>query len=248
MQKRSVLCALIFSLSWFATASNAAGTGPQMAYVDFESLGAALGEGGSVTSTTAGGVTVNFSTEDGNGIYTPIIAQAGVATSRVGFQSVLGDDTPVDAAGNIYAAGGDYSLTDGIRITRDYVFDFSSPVINFSLDLYDFRADGTYQVGVPGSDTVDLLAYDAAGNVLGSTAYVVSDPRPIDGNVVTLAIGDLGNISQVRLDFSTIEGGTSVDNLSFLVPESVTAVPEPQSIGLFAMALAGLFLRHRRQC
>ena len=195
-------------------------------------------EGDPVPSVTKQGVTVMFFTEDASGVqYIPVLAE--VDGDRVAFQSLLGDDTPANSDGSFYAAGGRFSLTDEIRQTRDYIIMFSEAVTELSLDLYDFRADGPHNAGTPGSDTVVLELYNAAGAIVGSDSYTVPVPRPIEGNVVTLGSSN-GNVSKARLIFTSTEGGTAIDNIMF-------TVPEPSSMGLATFGLVGLLGMRRRR-
>jgi hypothetical protein len=220
------------------------------AVINFEGFGSSndpLPEGTPLPSVVRQGVKVDFLTEADDGTTTlPFITEVG--SPRVAFQSVsiptgsgqiVGDDFPVNEDKSRYLKGGDYSLTDGLRQTHDYIISFSSNVLNLSLDLYDFRADGPHDLGNPGSDTVVLKVFDAAGNELGSDAYTVTDPRPRDGNVVSLGV-DVSKIRSARLVFNAIDGGTSIDNIVF-------TVPEPSGLGLAALALCGLLGLRGRQ-
>lgn len=195
-------------------------------------------EGTPIPSVRRQGVTVSFTTEDASGVqYIPVLAEVG--TPRFAFQSNLGDDMPASDSGTAYRAGGEFSLTDEIRNTRDYIIDFSESVASVSLDLYDFRSDGPHALGNPGSDTVNFQAFDSVGNLIATDSYTVSNPRPIEGNVVNLEVHAFG-ISQVRVAFNTIEGGTAIDNIRF-------TVPEPSSLALASLTAVGLLGMRRRR-
>ena len=199
------------------------------ATIDFEGFGptnAPLTEGTPLVAASDQGVTVQFETiDDSGGLHTPFIAQTG--GDRVAFQSVLSDDTPVLDDGSRYLLGGSFSLTDGIRQTHDYKLTFSQPVENLSLDIYDFRGDGPHLLANLGSDFLTLRTYDEVGNPLGSDSFTLGQTRPIDGNVLTLSVAETG-IHSALIDFSSIEGGTAIDNIRF----TPVVVPEPSSIGL----------------
>ncbi len=209
--------------------------------INFEGFGPGslpADEGDLISSVRRQGVTVNFSTESPTGeVFTPFITE--IASPRVAFQSVIDDDAPVNANGTLYKAGGSYSLTDGLRETYDYILDFSAPVANLSLDLYDYRGDGPHAAANLGSDNVQLQVFNTAGVQIGSDTFVLPTTRPIDGNVVNLGVNTLG-ISSARLHFTGIEGGTAIDNIRFVVPE-------PAGLGLAAAGLIGLFGLGRRQ-
>ena len=211
----------------------------QSSIITFEGFGptnSAPSEDDLVASVRRKGVTVSFSTESPSGeVSTPFIAKIG--EPRVAFQSALGGDTPVNPSGSVYMAAGTYSLTDGLRQTHDYIINFSAPVANLSLDLFDYRGDGgPANLGV---DNVELQVFNTAGAQIGSDTFVLPDPRPIDGNVVNLGVSTEG-ISSARLHFNGIEGGTAIDNIRFVVPE-------PAGLGLATIGLIGLLGRSRRQ-
>lgn len=226
MLKNNVVILSALTVSFIASSAFAGS-----AVINFEGLGS---EGDPVASMSLPGVTVMFLTEDDAGTqYVPTLAEVGAP--RVGFQSTVGDDTP--RGGN----GGRFSLTDGIRRTRDYIIMFSQPIEGLSLDLYDFRADGPHILGTPGSDTVSLDLFDAADVLVGSDSYTVPSIRPADGNVVTLGNASVSGIRKARLVFNTIEGGTAIDNIMF------TVVPEPSSLGLVTFGFVGLLGMRRRR-
>jgi len=219
----------------------AAGTSYSASIINFEAFGpsnSAPTEGDLIASVRRKGVTISFSTESPSGeVFTPIIAEFG--EPRFGFQSTLGDDTPRNPSGSNFLAGGTYSLTDGLRQTHDYIINFSTPVANLSLDLYDYRGDGPHAEANLGTDSVELQVFNVAGAQIGSDSFVLPTTRPIDGNVVNLGVNAVG-ISSARLHFDGIEGGTAIDNVRFVVPE-------PAGLGLAVVGLIGLLGLGRRE-
>lgn len=186
--------------------------------VDFEEQeGTGLVEGMMISSVDLrNGTTVGFTVEGLSGdefvSFSPFIAQAG--SPRVAFQSTAGDDQPMVPGGDIYAAGGENSLTDGLRRTLDYLIDFSTPVSNFSLELYDFRGDGPHSDAILGVDSVELQVFGEDGRMLGIDSHVLPDQRPWEGNVVLLGL-KVDGVHSARVHFKGIDGGTSIDNLRF---------------------------------
>ena len=211
------------------------------AKIDFEGFGplnSPLEEGEFIAVLRDQGVDVTFKTYDQFGNESaPFIVRAG--EPRVGFQSDLFEDTPVNADGTPYAAGGDYSLTDGLLRTHDYALEFSRNVANLSLDVYDFRGDGTPDLANLGVDSLRLNVFDRAGNMIAFDEYVLPADQPVDGNVVQLSVR-ANNIASARVDFSSIEGGTAIDNIQF-------TVPEPTSLGLASFGVVGFLGRRKKR-
>lgn len=235
MLRKSTYCYLVCALVSFAFT-------PAYAAIDFEGFGptnAPLSEGTSLTVAADQGVTVVFETIDSSGMsHAPFIAQAG--GPRVAFQSTVIEDTPLNSDGTVYVPGGDYSLTDGLRQSHDYSLTFSQNIEDLSLDIYDFRGDGTHALSNLGTDSVVLRTFDEGGNPLATDSYVLGLERPIDGNVVTLSVTGTG-IRSALVDFLSVEGGTAIDNVNFTV-----AVPEPGSVSLL-MAGCLMLVRLRRR-
>lgn len=204
------------------------------AIINFEGFG---NEGDPISSIEMSGVTVNFSTESPSGdVFTPFLAEVG--EPRVGFLSVPMDETPRNADGSVYTGAGRFMLTDGLRHTYDYIMDFSMPVENLTLELFDYRGDGPHVSANLGSDNVVLQVFDMAGVQIGSDTFVLPTTRPIEGNVVKLGVSVAG-IKSARLHFNGIEGGTAIDNIGF--------VPEPAGLGLAGFGLIGLLGLGRRK-
>ncbi len=205
--------------------------------INFEGFG---NEGDPVSSIDVGGLTVEFDTERTTGLgdnSLPFIGEIGAP--RVGFQSAPSDEMPKNADGTIYTEGGRFHLTDGLRQTHDYLMDFSLPVANLSLDLYDYRGDGPHVKADLVVDNVALVVFDSDGVEIASTTYALPEIREIDGNVVTLGVSANG-IRSARLVFTGTEGGTAIDNIAF------EFVPEPAGLSLAGFGLMGLLGLVRR--
>jgi len=222
------IIASIVVLAVLATSATA-----QVVTIDFESTG--LSEGDSIGPIMDSGVTVTLTSENqpGSNIKPLILAEAGNA-DIVAFQNVtaVGHDSPDGGA----AVGGRYNATDGIGSTRDYIISFSRPVSNVTFDLYDFRGDGPHTDGDVG-DTVSM----SVNNGVLVPLYSLDGTEP-DGNVIPVLVPG-GGISSIRVDFDVAtygrDGGTSIDNLMFTVPEPSTA-----TLGLLAVvSMLGLARR-----
>ena len=210
------------------------------AIINFEGFG---NEGDPVSSINVDGLTVTFDTESTTGVggnSLPFIGEIG--EPRVGFQSTAGalEETPRNADGSLYTEGGSFHLTDGLRQTHDYLMEFSIPVENLSLDLYDYRGDGPHVAFDPETDRVALKVFDVSGDLIDQDIQVLSEIRPIDGNVVNLGVSVSG-IKSARLEFFGIEGGTAIDNIAF------EFVREPSGLGLAGFCLIGLLGLRRRE-
>jgi len=117
------------------------------------------------------------------------------------------DDIPAGASGGLFF------LTDEIAgpgAKLNYCISFATPVINLSLDLYDYRADGASVGGV-----ATLSGFDAGGNLVDSATFVILGGEP-DPNLGTLSItSPTSLISSAELSFSVSDGGTGIDNIRF---------------------------------
>lgn len=214
--------------------------------IDFEGLGL---ERDPVTSllvtdpVTGESVTVDFFVAKvfmGEGLR-PILVQEGVQN---GLEAGFGpEDTP---NGEVPGNGNDWMLGNGIGIGADYIFTFTGgKVADISLDLIDFRVDGPSAGGTPGSDRATLLTFDPMGNqhplIPAISEYTVPDPRPVDGNLVTLS-STATCVAEARLVFTPegVDAGVAIDNLTF------TVIPEPGLGSLIGTGVVVLGLLRRR--
>jgi len=135
---------------------------------------------------------------------TGFIAEAGLPQTAY----VPTDDIP------LAASGGSFFLTDetaGPSATLNYCISFATPVINLSLDLYDYRTDGGASVG----SNATLTVFDAGSSPVGSVKFEIP-PREPDPNLATLSIpSPTGLISTAELSFNKTNKGTGIDNIKF---------------------------------
>ena len=215
--------------------------------ITFEAEGLAMGEKAFLPTVTVGSTTVTLSVL-GNANSGPLPAGRAPRIAKMGpgpilgFQNrVDGPDTPDPTSPLI--DNGIYFITNGGKSPQnlgDYGMSFSQAVNNVSLLLYDYRADGNTGDGNPGVDSVTLVGFDAGMSAVDSVTWVVPDPRPVDGNVVLLALNPSTSVRSIKVEFGGFDFGTGVDNLSFQV------VPEP-AMGVSLLAGLAVLLNSRRR-
>ena len=178
------------------------GIGAQQAFADTIDFEAGFTDGDSVGTIVTATNSVDFGVgpitgPTGNGI----IAQAGAPSTAY----VPNDAIPAAAS------GGEFFLTDGFGNSEEYFIDFSVPVANLSVDLYDYRGDGGSAVG----DTATLDVFDDMGNNVGTTSLIIQAGEP-DPSVKTLSIpAPTGIIKSAILSTSANDIGTGIDNIVF---------------------------------
>jgi hypothetical protein len=199
--------------------------------IDFES---GFSDQQSVTQVITATNTVTFSVGPN---HTPAyIAQVGLPTTAFVLK-----DTPADMS-----ISGSFFLTDeknGPIVKLPYYLSFATPVLNLSLDLYDYRAiDGGARVG----DSATLTAYDQNTNVVGTDVFTIKNLFIVNGNDAFLAITlPTGPIWSASLTFSRGDVGTGIDNIAFNEPPPPSG-PLPPSLLLMVSGL-GLVALYRRR-
>jgi len=108
---------------------------------------------------------------------------------------------------------------------------FSSEIIYFSLDAGDFGGDN--------DSPITIRAFDANDNILAidSETWGASQFPPF----ITLEVTAPGIRRIEYKSGGSFAGSTFIDNVTF------TAVPEPGSMAILALGLAGVMLRQRRR-
>lgn len=214
---RKVWCLVTLSLLILAPPAFADTIDFEAGFVDLQPVGVV----NTATNTVTFGVGVAGPTSTG------FIAAVGPPQT-----SFVPQDTPAGGA------GGSFFLTDetnGPSASLNYFLSFAQPVLNLSLDLFDYRVDGGPAIG----DTATLNVFsDAARTMLvGTSTFTIPNPNPVDGNVANLSVQNPSSpILAASLTFSTGDVGTGIDNITF------STVPEPGTVLLFGSGLAGLGL------
>jgi len=176
--------------------------------IDFEAF-ANLTALGPVTTVTN---TVTFSVTGGG---TAFVADVGAPVTA--FVSL---DTPATAV-----AGARF-LTDetaGPSAALDYFMTFASPVLNLSLDLYDYRVDG----GPSAGDTATLNVFSDASftTLVGSSVFTIPVLNPVDGNVENLSVpSPSAPILSASVVFMAGDVGTGIDNVTFTTATAVAPI------------------------
>ncbi len=193
--------------------------------IDFETFAGGAGLG----PVPVGGNTVNFETGAGAtppGGTTGYVVEVGGPVT--GFQPL---DSP---AGGL---GGARFLTDELagpglpNQALNYFLSFAVPIMNLSLDLYDFRDGGAHS-----GDTATLTLFsDSFTTPVATALFIIPAILPPDGNVINLAAATGAfNVFSASLVFSSPDLGTGIDNVTF------TSAPEPWSILLLGSGMLSM--------
>jgi hypothetical protein len=189
-------------------------------------------------SAHAANTTINFDVDAlANPITAPFSFTGAVALTDL--YSALG----VTFGGSATGLGGAI-LTDSTfgrpALSGSNILAFNSSAVSahFPENIYFASAIGYVEIWMAGSydvDTVTMTAYDASGNVLGTSTVASQD-------WARLSVFSPG-IAKVTLDRIAGTGGTEFDNLTF---GDTRPVPVPATILLLGPGLVGLAAIRRR--
>lgn len=142
--------------------------------------------------------------------------------------ATLGKCGPGNGAVALFGAGNDFSGCGNTRPNLNILFVDPTNIANraYTTSVSLFNFDGW----------IKMTAFDISGNVLGSV-------QTFNGLLSLSGIGQIAKINLLSLD----NDPTTMDDLSF---ESVVAfqsanVPEPSTLGLFALGFAMVLYRRR---
>ena len=153
-----------------------------------------------------------------------IVDSAGSDVGALGGPSLV--------SGNILRRLGDIDLDIPGWVTEDgdpsFSIYFSAPVSSVSADF----------AGVSSPQDVKMSAYDGGGNLLGTVAGTT-------GGQFRLSL-NFASITRVAIVPGSFNDWVGVDNITFLFKDQ-SQVPEPGTLALLGLGLAGLGLSRRRR-
>lgn len=203
-----------------------------------------------ILSCTLSATTIDFETFAGGTPLGPVVVPANTVTFQTGAGAA-----PAGTPGYVVEVGGPVTgfqpldspvggmagarfLTDELPApgnlpnkALNYFLSFATPIMNLSLDLYDFRDGGA----VSGNTATLTLFSDLFLTPVATVMYTIPAILPIDGNVVNLAAATgIFNVFSASLVMNGPDLGTGIDNITF------TSAPEPWSILLLGSGMLGM--------
>jgi hypothetical protein len=180
----------------------------------------------------------------------PGAARAAVQTGT--FSGTLNNDVSSD-----FTSDG-FTSSAGDAITGDFSFDGSNIPGTFTATIFDINSGDSFTLpaGFASTATVNASGTDYTVNAVYPLEFVpTSTPFTatlnLDLNGATLDPGNLGQTAlftgatgSLEINIPTAPGGPVDQTIGFTLDSA--SIPEPASIGLFSLALAGLARARRR--
>ncbi len=127
-------------------------------------------------------------------------------------------------------------LANGAAAEITFNSAFGSSITDFSIDTTTWVADALFQ------------AFDMSGNVLIATAITEMQGGYTDpGTYQTISFSTTNGLSGFSITGGRIEGNTSIDNVVVTTNSVTVDVPEPTSMLLLGLGLAGIGASRRKK-